>query len=192
MPGYGDNNAGSRKVLQPVGLDWGAAKMINDRIVLGTIAGLAGNAAKMMVDEVSVRLGISQRNYRSTAAGVWVSTHHEANCIQGQVLGTILDFGMGLLGGIGIVELLTLSGKDHHVGKGLVAGISFGSIITAFLSAFAQNKVRPKDAATNLSYLLTHAIYGVVTTEVAVRLGEPQLFVQKQPVAYLKSMVNVE
>ncbi|HBG02492.1 MAG TPA: hypothetical protein DDW87_13145, partial [Firmicutes bacterium] len=39
-----------------------------------------------------------------------------------------------------------------------------------------DNKVRPKDAASNLSYMLAHAAYGVVTTAVATYAGDPSLF----------------
>lgn len=43
---------------------------IRDRMFLGMIAGFLGNAVKMSVDEISLRKKISQRSFRSTAAGV--------------------------------------------------------------------------------------------------------------------------
>ena len=44
--------------------------------------------------------------------------------------------------------------KDRIV----LSGIAIGLFITALVSAFPQNKVRPKDAASNLSYMASHAI----------------------------------
>jgi hypothetical protein len=124
---------------------------INDRVLLGIVAGVTGNVFKMAVDEVSLRMKISQRSFRSTAAGIWVNKESEATNSKGQLLGALFDFGMAGLGGIGIVEILTRTGNDHIIAKGIASGISIGSIITAMLSAFPTNKVRPKDAASNLS-----------------------------------------
>jgi hypothetical protein len=59
---------------------------INDRVLLGLIAGITGNVFKMAVDEVSLRMKISQRSFRSTAAGLWVNKESEATNTNGQVL----------------------------------------------------------------------------------------------------------
>ncbi|MGI6711157.1 MAG: hypothetical protein ACOX4L_00150 [Bacillota bacterium] len=149
---------------------------IKDRVLLGFIAGTIGNTFKTTIDELSLRKRISKRSFRETAAGVWVSKKCEASNYKGQILGGLIDFGMSSIGGIGIVHLLSKTGKDHLVSKGILSGITIGSTITAALSAFPQNKVKPKDAASNLSYMFCHAIYGIITTFVAVGLGHPSIF----------------
>lgn len=149
---------------------------IKDRIVLGTVAGLIGNSFKTLFDEISLKLKISQRSFRATAAGVWVSKEKEATNIKGQILGSIFDFGLASLGGIGIVHLLSKTGRDHIIVKGIVSGITIGSFITAMLSAFPQNKVKPKDAASNLSYVAAHAVYGIITTGLIAKIGDKLLF----------------
>lgn len=159
---------------------------IKDRVTLGVIAGLCGNLVKTAIDEISLRGKISQRSFRGTASGVWVSNKSEATSIKGQILGGILDFGTGVLGGIGTVYLLSKTGKDQLTTKGLVSGITIGSSITALLSAFPSNKVRPKDAASNLSYMVSHAAYGLVTTYVAAKLGDPLLYDPKPYNNYLE------
>ena len=95
---------------------------IKDRVALGVLAGLCGNLTKTAIDELSFQIRISQRSFRETASGVWVSKKQ------------------------------------------------------ARRSAFPQNKVRPKDAASNLSYMVSHAAYGLVTTYVAAKLGDPSLY----------------
>ena len=142
---------------------------IKDRILLGLIAGLGGNAVKTLSDVVLLRKKLSQRSFRSTAAGVWVLKESEATNINGQVLGALFDFGLGSIGGIGITYLLSKTGRDHVIPKGITAGITIGSMITALLSAFPQNKVKPKDAASNLSYMFSHAVYGIVTTAIVAK-----------------------
>ena len=48
--------------------------------------------------------------------------------------------------------------------------------MAAILSVFAQNKVRPKDADSNLSYLLSHALFGLALVFTAAKLGDDSLF----------------
>lgn len=158
---------------------------IKDRVVLGVVAGLAGNVIKMAIDEISIKKKISQRSFRETAAGVWVSKKSEATNIKGQILGGLLDFGMGILGGISSVYLLSKTGRDHITIKGITSGITMGSFITFVMGTLPQNQVRPKDAASNLSYMLSHAVYGLVTTAVTAKLGHPSLFDVKPQNDYL-------
>ncbi len=159
---------------------------IKDRVALGVIAGLAGNAVKMAIDEVSTKKKISQRSFRETAAGVWVSKKSEAQNIKGQLLGGLLDFGMGILGGISMVYMLSKTGRDHITVKGITSGIAMGSFITFVMGTLPQNQLRPTDAASNLSYMLSHAAYGLVTTAVAANLGHPSLYDTKPQNDYLE------
>lgn len=159
--------------------------MIKDRFLLGIISGFLGNVAKNIIDEVSVKKKISQRSFRSTAAGVFVSKKSEAQNINGQILGNLFDFGMASIGGVFIVELLSKRGRDHLITKGIVTGISMGSFITFILSAIPSNKVKPTDAASNLSYMLSHAVYGLVTIITASMLGHISIFDSKPTNDYL-------
>lgn len=163
---------------------------IKDRVTLGVIAGLCGNLVKTAIDEISLKKKISQRSFRETASGVWVSNQKEASNVKGQILGGLLDFGVGTLGGIASVYLLSKTGRDQLATKGIVSGITIGSAITALLSVFPQNKVRPKDAASNLSYMASHAAYGLVTTFVAAKLGDPSLYDTKPHNNYLEPIAQ--
>ncbi len=149
---------------------------IKDRVVLGVVAGLTGNAIKMAIDEIFVKTRVSQRSFRETAAGVWVSKRSEAVSTRGQILGSLLDYGMGVLGGISTVYLLSKTGRDHIATKGITSGIAMGSLITFVMGTLPQNQIRPKDAASNLSYMASHAAYGLVTTAVVAKLGHPSLY----------------
>jgi hypothetical protein len=149
---------------------------IKDRIVLGTIAGLAGGIVKTGIDEASLRMGISQRPFREAASGVWVAKKRDAKNSKGQVLGSLFDFGMSALGGIGITYLLSKTGRDHSVAKGTIFGIAMGSGITSALSVLSANRVKPKGASSNLSYMVAHAAYGIAASTIVAKLGDPSLF----------------
>ncbi|MFZ3100780.1 MAG: hypothetical protein WA131_09070 [Desulfitobacteriaceae bacterium] len=151
-------------------------KKINDRIYLGMISGATGLVALTLVDVISSKMRISQRSYRTTAAGVWVSSRRQAEKWPGQLLGTLMNVGLSMVGGVSMVKILTRYGRDKLVPKGLFLGITFGSIITAILSGFTKNKVKPKDALSNLSYLLSHAAFGLVSALTIAKIGDDSLF----------------
>lgn len=151
-------------------------RKINDRIYLGMISGTAGLIVLTIIDVISSRMGLSQRAYRTTAAGVWVSSRRQAEKWQGQLLGVIMNLGMSMVGGVLGVNLITKFGRNKLVSKGLFFGITYGSVITAILSGFPNNKVRPKDANSNLSYLLSHAAFGLVSIFTSAMIGDKSLF----------------
>lgn len=159
---------------------------IKDRVLLGTVAGLAGDLAKTVIDEISHRKKLSQRSFRETAAGVWVKKSSEARSLQGQFLGSLLDLGMSVAGGIGTVYLLTETGRDHLLTKGIISGVGLGSFINFLIGSLPQNKIKPTDATSNLSYMVSHAAYGLITTAVVAKLGHPSLFDTKPVNDYLE------
>jgi hypothetical protein len=149
---------------------------IKDRFILGLISGLAGNVIKTTLDEISLRNKISKRSFRATAAGVWVAKKKQADAPSGQLLGGIFDFGFASLGGVATVYFLSKTGRDYLLLKGATSGLIIGSFITSLLSRLPSNKVTPKDAPSNLSYMLSHVFYGIATTGVATYLGHPSIF----------------
>lgn len=156
-------------------------RKIRDRHVLGIVAGMTGFAVKTAIDEISTRSGYSERAFRHTAAGVWVNSRRQANSWKGGLLGATMDAGLCMVGGILKVNLLSKNGRDHILTKGAFYGMSFGAFVTAMLSGFSTNKVKPKDATSNLSYVFATAIYGIVTTVVVAKIGDDSLF-DSQPV----------
>ena len=151
-------------------------RKINDRIYLGMISGTVGFVALTILDVISSRMKISQRSFRTTAAGVWVSSRREAEKWPGQILGIIMNVGSSMVGGVILVKMLTKYGRDNLITKGLFFGVTFGSFITAILSGLSHDKVKPKDAKSNLSYLLSHAVFGLVSTFMAAKIGDNSLF----------------
>ncbi|MHB8076012.1 MAG: hypothetical protein ACYDGZ_19860 [Desulfosporosinus fructosivorans] len=149
---------------------------IKDRITLGIVSGLIGTIVKTASDELFLMQKTSKRSFRVTAAGVWVNTKRQASTPYGQVLGTIMDLGLGMVGAVAQVYILTKTGKNNLFAKGSLFGMTFGSTITAMLSGFGSNKVKPKDAKSNLTYIFSSGIFGLVTTYAAALLGDDSLW----------------
>jgi len=87
-----------------------------------------------------------------------------------------MNIGLSMVGGFSVVKMLTKYGRDRLVPKGLFFGVTFGAVISAILGGFAHNKVKPKDALSNLSYLLSHAVFGLVSVFTAAKIGNDSLF----------------
>jgi len=161
---------------------------IKDRITLSVLAGGIGALIMMAVDMVFTLIGISQRSYRTIAAGVWVSSRRQANSWQGQLLGTMMNLALSMGGAFSLVSLLTKFGKDNIVLKGVFFGISFGAIINAMLAVLTSKKIKAKDAATNLAYVVSNAVFGITTALAASKLGHDSLFGAQTRNDWLKSI----
>lgn len=151
-------------------------RKINDRIYLGIVSGAVGFLAQNLIDTMASRMKISQRSYWSTAAGVWVSSRRESQKWTGQFLGALMNLGLSMVGGVSVVAILSKYGRDKLAPKGIFFGVTFGAMITALLSGFASNKIKPKDAKSNLSYILANAAFGLTSTLIAAKLGADSLF----------------
>jgi len=151
-------------------------KKIDDRIYLGLVSGVIGWVFFTLIGKITVKMGVSKRSYPTISAGILVSSRREAEKWSGQLLGTIMNIGLCMVGGVSIVKLLTTFGRDKLVAKGLFFGITFGGAITALLNKLTNKKVVPSDPSSNLSYLLSHAVFGLVSVFSAAKIGDDSLF----------------
>lgn len=150
-------------------------KKIMDRNTLAIVTGFMGLAGIMLVDGISRRVNISKRSYREAAAGIFVSKG-EAQSPRGQILGVIMNSAVSILGAKYIINDMSKTGRDKIISKGILAGITIGAIVTVIPNIAPKNSVKPKDAASNLSYVFSNMVYGLITTVAAAKLGHNSLF----------------
>ena len=158
---------------------------IKDRNTLSIVSGLIGQVGIIAIDTVSRRAGISKRSYREASAGMFVSKS-EAQSVRGQALGLIMTAAVSILGAKYIINDMSKNGRDKLIPKGVLAGIGIGAIATAIPNVVPQNSVKPKDAASNLSYVFSNMVYGLLTTFAAAKLGHDSLFDTPPQNDYLK------
>jgi hypothetical protein len=157
---------------------------LKDTHMIGIIAGTCGCLSMLIIEQFLLRTGLSKRAFSEMAAGVYVNKYSEVVSWQGRILGVLMEFGLCGLTGIIKANLLLKTGLKHLVPKGLMFGMTTGGIVIALVGAFAKNKVRPRDAVTNLAYLLKSAVFGVVTTLVIAKISDKSLFTNSQvPIA---------
>lgn len=148
---------------------------IKDRNTLAIISGIIGQAGIILVDTVSRSAGLSKRSYREAAAGMFVSKG-QAQSVNGQALGVIMTAAVSILGAKYIINDMSKNGRDNLIPKGILAGIGIGAIATAIPNVVPKNSVKPKDAASNLSYVFSNMVYGLLTTFAAAKLGHDSLY----------------
>ncbi len=153
-------------------------KKIKDPVVLGIISGLIGNSAKFAGNLFNrYVLKRSDITYPEIAAGIFM-TKKERNKPLGMLVGGLADFALGAILGIPVVYLLRYTGKDKAAIKGLVFGhFAWLTAYGVIGRGFGTHKgVFPLDAHTNLSAFASHSWYGLVTSVVITKLGDPGLF----------------
>jgi hypothetical protein len=160
-------------------------KKIKDRDTLSIVSGMIGLAGLMLTDGISQKSKISKRSYRQAAAGVFVSKS-EAKNLRGQVLGVIMNSAVSILGANYIIKRMSQNGRDKLVAKGITSGIIFGAIATVIPNIAPWNKMKPRDAASNLSYVFSNIVFGLLATFSAAKLGHDSLFDTPPQNNYLK------
>jgi hypothetical protein len=148
---------------------------IKDRNTLAIASGMIGLSGIVLVDEASRRAKISKRSYRVAAAGMFLSKR-EAMSLKGQALGIIMNSAISIVGAKYIINEMSKTGRDHILSKGILTGVTLGAIATAIPNIVPKNNVKPKDASSNLSYIFTNLVYGLITTFAAAKLGHDSLF----------------
>lgn len=128
---------------------------IKDRDTLSVVSGLIGLAGIMIVDGVSQQSNLSKRSYREAAAGIFLSKS-EATSPRGQILGVIMNTAVSILGANFIIKRMSQNGRDKLLAKGIISGITFGAIATVIPNIAPKNRVKPKDATSNLSYVFSN------------------------------------
>lgn len=158
---------------------------IKDRDTLSIVSGLIGLVGMTLIDGISRKAGLSKRSYREAAAGMFVSKN-EASSFTGQALGLIMSSAVSVLGANFIIKRMSQNGRDKLMSKGIVSGITIGAIATALPNVVPKNRVKPKDAASNLSYVFSNIAYGLLTIFAAAKLGHDSLFDVPPQNDYLK------
>lgn len=153
-------------------------RKIKDPIILGIVAGLAGNAVKLagnLINRYAFRK--SDVTYPEIAAGLFM-TKREREKRVGRVTGGLADFVLGGALGVPLVYLLRYTGRDHAALKGLAVGhLAWITVYGALGRGLdSQKGVFPLNADTNLSALLNHSWFGLTAALVAAKLGDESLF----------------
>lgn len=134
--------------------------------------------AKMAVESFFNRIGFSQANGRTSAAGIFLKKS-DINTPYGKTVGIIADNMIAGALGVTCAYWITLMGKDKYLLKGAGLGaIEWAALygVLSKLSATAIYPVKPTDA---LATYFSHLAFGATKMIITRHLGDERLFEPK-------------
>jgi len=148
---------------------------IKDRLVAGLIAGLGANVVKTLIEHVCQSKGLTKETAVKKAAGFFLSSR-KANTPKGKMVGIFSD--NTIAGFLGVLSsyMLTLTGKDYPVLKGMVIGNIFWSTMYGVMAQLGATKVRSNDPRSFLASMLSHTAFGITSHYLLTKIADPDLY----------------
>ncbi|MBS3946826.1 MAG: hypothetical protein KGZ57_00790 [Dethiobacter sp.] len=157
---------------------------IKDRLVLGVVCGLVANVAKMSLMSLAKKRNWAEITGMEKSAGMLLPAH-QAYSPYGKIVGNVADNVVATMLGVGTVYMLTFTGKDKALLKGLAFGEAMWVSFYGVLSTMGATQVGPLSPKTVLCEMVGHAVFGATATLTATTLGDPALFrnIEQQPIS---------
>jgi hypothetical protein len=150
-------------------------KKLKDRYIAGVIAGMGANLVKMSVEHTLQFFGLNKETGIMKAAGFFLSPS-KVKTPKGKLIGLIGDFTVSGCLGVFTSYLLTLTGKDYYLLKGLSMGNMSWSFMHGVLTQLGATKVKSNDPNSQISSMIAHTLFGVTSSYLLVKIADPELF----------------
>ena len=151
---------------------------IKDPILLGILAGLAGNVLKTTGSLLTQKIGMSQTNYSKMAGSLFMSKKSTKSELRKKV-GYLADAALGAGMGVGYIYVLKFTGKDHALMKGVGYGHGAWTLFMGGANKLGVAGTYPLSPKSVLSTYLEHTLYGLGAYLVATKLGDEDLFAKE-------------
>lgn len=150
---------------------------IKDRILLGTISGILSDIVPRLLNRFNYENGLTDIRYNPMAAELFLHKK-ESKSLEGTLLGSIVNYINVAASGVAITYLLSATGTDYKILKGMGAG-AFSWVMVDGLMGSQMLKIKSRKPLGPAVHLLEHLIYGVLCTTLITRLGDESLFPAK-------------
>lgn len=147
---------------------------IRDRILLGAISGILGSIPGRLINAAEYRSGLVNARYAHMAASLIVGKK-KAYTPEGEFLGAVLNQLLVATTGVAATYVLSLTGRDHAVLKG-VGVTTFYWLMLYSLSSRLRDTTSSGDPAEAVLSLTDHFFFGAATGLIAAKLGDNSLF----------------
>ena len=148
---------------------------ISDRLIAGVLAGLGANVVKMSIEQTAQALGLTKETGRKKAAGFFLSPR-KTNTPKGKFIGCIGDNTVAAFLGVFASYLLTQTGKDYALLKGMVIGNFAWSTMYGIMTQLGVTKVKSNDPNTCITSMFYHTAFGITTVYLLTKIASPELF----------------
>lgn len=148
---------------------------INDRFIGGIISGILANLVKEAIEWSAYGLGITKEVGSEKAAGFFLPKN-EVKTTLGRAIGITADNGIAAFFGLVDVYLMTYTGKDYALAKGMSIGNASWSAAYGILSRMGASTKVSMDAKTTIVSWLAHTAFGVAKSYIVLKICDPKLF----------------
>lgn len=152
---------------------------LKDRITLGFVAGILANIPKAIFNEALFRKKVESKRYGEVISGIFMPKR-QALSEQGEFFGTGGDFIISAVLGVPLVYLISLTGRDSSLLKGFLIGVLGLGGFRGLIANVGPGKTYPRDPKTNIIFSITSAVWGLLASVIAVKLGDEVLFQPKK------------
>lgn len=149
-------------------------KKIKDRIILGMVTGILSGGPPQVLDALERRLGLTDLSYAKLSAKLFIPAN-KTGTSQGKLLAMLINCINGAMAGISITYLISLTGRDKSVIKGIGCGAVFWILINGLFSNFGL-KIKSQKPLTPILSLLNHVLAAGLNGFLVSKLGDDSLF----------------
>jgi hypothetical protein len=152
----------SEKNLEPTSKRERTFKLIKDKVVISSMAGMIGTLCKDLPNFILYKLGIIHYVYAQLAASAHLEPKNICSLL-GYIIGFLADITTG--GAIGVATIIFLNrfGLEYWWYKGLTIGITVWLFGLGVILNLGTVHLLPLEPLFRLTSLVDHAIFGVVT-----------------------------
>lgn len=147
---------------------------IKDRIIHGMISGIIAGTPDTIINALEHRAGLTDLTYSQMGANVFLPknkiNNKKANC-----LGLLANYTMLGISGVLFSYLLSATGRDKALMKGVAYGI-FSWLAIYGMGAKVGLMVESKKPLAPLLSFIDHVIFGSLLGLIAPKIGDDSLF----------------
>ncbi|HHU76172.1 MAG TPA: hypothetical protein GXZ24_04690 [Firmicutes bacterium] len=149
-------------------------KKIKDRVLLGVLVGVFSAIVGRLLNTFEYRAGLTDAKYDNMAANLFVDKR-QIGTPEGRTIGAVVNAVLTGVAGISIVYLLSMTGRDKPVLKGMGIGILFWLALFG-LTPRVGIVERFKKPLSPLLGLVDHLIFGGLCGWIVSKFGDSTLF----------------
>jgi hypothetical protein len=129
----------------------------------------------MAIEHAAYARGLSKETGTKKAAGFFISPG-KYHTRQGKLIGFTADNTVAAFLGVLGSYLFSFSGKDNYILKGLATGNFSWSSMYGVMSRFGATKASSNDPNTTLTFMISHAAFGITKSYILTKITDPGLF----------------
>lgn len=151
---------------------------IKDRITLGIISGILCKIPFRCMNALEYHLGLVDIKYGHMESSIFLPDN-KAKTREGEIISMLTNSVASCVGGVMLTYILSITGKDRSILKGLGLGAVFWILMFGISPKIGIMKQSKKPIAPILSFF-DHIVAGGLCSYIIAKLGDDSLFPNHQ------------